>query len=412
MSKNSQNRAKTPEKPKKYLTERIKVEKIIPGGQALATLENGKKIFLWNALPGEIVTDIELTKSKSSFDEGIVETVLEPSPDRIAPQDDCYLATSPWQIFNFSAELEQKRELVIELLRQHDIELPENLRVADVQTDDREFHYRNKMEYSLYFDHADAKIHLAFRARGSHRKIPIGQSSLERPEIFARAASIIDQLNAEHAEARRFQSLLLRASKDGTVSGGLFENRRPHPRFDNLHDQILGHEYSYSPNGFFQINLPVYEMALQEISKYIQTAAVLDLYSGVGTIGLSCARDRQLTLVECDKSAYRELEHNCSGTTAKPVYAKSEEALEYIAPDQTVILDPPRAGCRAELLDRLLEVAPPTIIYLSCNPATQARDVKILLAKYQIAAITPYNFFPRTPHIENLIILERRSRAA
>ena len=412
MPENAQKPRKNLEKPKKYITERIKVEKLIPGGQALGTLESGKKIFLWNALPGELVADIEITKSKSSFEEGIAETILAPSPDRIAPEDACYLSTSPWQIIRYETELEQKRALVIELLRQHQIELPKDVAVASVQTDGQDFYYRNKMEYSLYFDHTDEKIHLAFRARGSHRKVPIAQSSLERPEILQEAQSTDDRLNAEHAEARRFQSLLLRASQDGTVSGGLFENHRPHPRFPNLHDTILGHEYSYSPNGFFQINLPVYELALREIAQHVQTARVLDLYAGVGTIGLSVARDHQLTLVECDKSAYRELEANCNGTSAQPVYTRSEEALEYIAPDQTVILDPPRAGCRPELLGKLLDVTPPTIIYLSCNPATQARDVKILLEKYRIRSVTPFNFFPRTPHIENLIILERIKNAA
>lgn len=149
-------------------------------------------------------------------------------------------------------------------------------------------------------------------------------------------------------------------------------------------------------------------MALLEIQKHISTTNVLDLYAGVGTIGLSVARDKELTLVECDKSAYREMERNCQGvTTATPVWAKSEEALEYIQPDQTVILDPPRAGCRPELLDKLLTVCPPTIIYLSCNPATQARDVKILSAQYHVTNVMPFNFFPRTPHIENLMILSR-----
>ena len=79
--------------------------------------------------------------------------------------------------------------------------------------------------------------------------------------------------------------------------------------------------------------------------------------------------------------------------------------LGYISPTATVILDPPRAGCDKKLITRLLEVTPPTIIYLSCNPATQARDISMLLNKYTISHIQPFNFFPRTPHIENLVIL-------
>ena len=96
---------------------------------------------------------------------------------------------------------------------------------------------------------------------------------------------------------------------------------------------------------------------------------------------------------------------------AKPILAKSEEALEYIQTEQTVILDPPRAGCQPSLIEKLKTVKPTKIIYLSCNPVTQARDVRILLEQntYQIIEITPFNFFPHTPHLENLIILERKT---
>ena len=84
---------------------------------------------------------------------------------------------------------------------------------------------------------------------------------------------------------------------------------------------------------------------------------------------------------------------------------KSENVTNYIKNDQTVILDPPRAGCDAKLINKLLEVNPPKIIYLSCNPATQARDVKMLLSKYHLETVKTFNFFPHTPHIENLVVL-------
>ena len=265
------------------------------------------------------------------------------------------------------------------------------------------------MEYSLFYDNEKERISLAFHARGSHRKIPIQGSSIERPEILNAAQAIVDDLNARHEEARKYQSLLLRCNQKGEVSGGLYENQKPHPTFPQLEDRILEHTYSYSPNGFFQINLPVYELALKEIKNYIDTDRVLDLYSGVGTIGLSVARDKELTLVECDKFAYEEMVSNAKGlNNISTVLDKSENAINYIEPDQTVILDPPRAGCDSKLINRLNEVKPSTIIYLSCNPATQARDVKLLLENYQIKTVKAFNFFPRTPHIENLVILSQK----
>ena len=414
----------------------VKIEKIIPGGQSLATLEDGKKAFFWNALPGEVVEEYQVTKNKSHYIEAIATKISNPSKYRVEPRDDCYLSTSPWQIIDYDYELKLKQELVVEIFREQHIFID----TPEIYTDGKDYYYRNKMEYTLYWDHDTEKIHLAFHQRGSHRKIPINGSSIERPEIFQRATEIVNKLNNNHEEARKYQSLLLRCNQSGEVSGGLYENHKPHQQFSPLTDSILGHTYTYSPNGFFQINLPVYEQALNAIKPHITTDKVLDLYSGVGTIGLSVAGNHHLTLVECDKYAYSELVKNCAegvfeggpepgkarGSAITPVatgvmdaprknfprtiLAKSEETLSFIESNQTVILDPPRAGCDKKLIDKLLEVTPKKIIYLSCNPATQARDISFLLEKYQIDEIKTFNFFPHTPHIENLIILSRNNK--
>lgn len=418
----SQKPPKKPKKPEKYLTEEIKVEKFIPGGQALATLTNGKKLFLWNALPGEIVTKARVTKEKSSFVEGIAEEIAQASEKRVAPRDACYLATSPWQILDYRYEMAEKIALVEEVFRQHGIDIETYIQAQADNSTEAAYGYRNKMEYALYYSHDDEQIHLAFHERGSHRKVPIESSSLERPEIFQKAQAIVAKLNQKGEDSRKYQSLLLRCNQNGKVSGGLFENHRPHPKFAQLEDELFDIKYSYSPNGFFQINLPAYEKVLQSIraarERWPWPENVLDLYSGVGTIGLSVARDTKLTLVECDKSAYDEMVINVQAATQmtgnsaiKPVLAKSEDALEYIASDQAVIVDPPRAGCRPEVIAKFLEVKPKVIVYLSCNPATQARDVKLLLPEYEIMAVETFNFFPRTPHIENLVILVQKNDA-
>lgn len=385
--------------------EPLRIEKLIPGGQALGTLSSGKKVMLWGALPSETVTNWEIAKDKKNYCEGVALEVSEASPYRIAPRDDIYLATSPWQILDYDYELAQKKELLGEIIRQQKLD---GIEISDVQTDGKAYQYRNKMEYALYYDNEATRIFAAFRARGTHRKIPVFQSSIERPEIWQAASEIIANMNRRGDEARKYQSLLLRCNQAGEVSGGLLENGKSHPKFSNLQDTILGENYSYSPNGFFQINLPVYEMVLKEIKQSIALDDVLDLYAGVGTIGLSVARDRQLTLVECDKSAYAEMENNCRETTARPILAKSEDALDFIRHEQTVIVDPPRAGCLPAVIDRIHEVRPAQLIYLSCNPITQMRDLSLLADVYAVQKCIPYNFFPRTPHLENLVILERK----
>jgi 23S rRNA (uracil1939-C5)-methyltransferase len=176
-------------------------------------------------------------------------------------------------------------------------------------------------------------------------------------------------------------------------------------------DKILDHDYSYAAESFFQVNLPVYEQSLRDMAPWIDHDKTLDLYSGVGSIGLTIGSN-ETTLVEIDEHAYREMLQNVAlqhpTKTVKPVLAASEHALDYIKNDQTVIVDPPRAGMHQAVVDRLLEVLPSRIIYLSCNPVTQARDVAMLLEKYEITAHAGYNFFPRTPHIEHLVVLTAR----
>ena len=95
-------------------------------------------------------------------------------------------------------------------------------------------------------------------------------------------------------------------------------------------------------------------------------------------------------------------------TSVRAVHAPSEKALDHITPDALIIVDPPRAGLHADVIAKLLETRPERILYLSCNPVTQARDVALLGEIYGVRAHRGYNFFPRTPHIEHLVILDRK----
>lgn len=390
---------------KRYSTT-ITLDKFVPGGQAIGSLSSGKKVFAWGGLPGETV-EVEVYKEKSSYAEAVVTAVINASPERLPARDACYLSTSPWQIMKYDFELRQKAVLVRESFAQNNIDLDAKI---DIVTDGREYGYRNKMEYSLWWDNDSERISLAFHKRGTHQKIPINSSSIERSEIFMTAQKMINELNSRREPARKYQLLLARCDQSGEVSAALFENGQPHPKMQPLADKLLDYQYSYSPNGFFQINLPVYEMALRQIQKFINFDKVLDLYAGVGTIGLSVARDRELTLVETNQDAFSEMQKNIptSANNINTIHARSEDALEYIANDMTVIVDPPRAGLDPSIVGKLKTALPPRIIYLSCNPITQARDIALLTDKYKIDHISSYNFFPHTPHIENLIVISRR----
>ena len=122
----------------------IYVEKFIPSGKALGTLsdptspDSGKKVFLWNVLPTETVEEFKVLKRKSSYLEAVATKINNPSKNRLSPKDACFLSTSPWQILDFSYELEEKRNLVEESLKEAHIPL-DNLEIAPVATDGKDF---------------------------------------------------------------------------------------------------------------------------------------------------------------------------------------------------------------------------------------------------------------------------------
>lgn len=415
--------------------------KIVGGGQALATLEDGKKLFAWGALPDE-EANVQITKKKSRLVEGYVTEVTKASKDRVEPRDpESYLSTSPWQIMTMEAEQHYKAALIVEAFELHSVVLPNPI---EVFTDSREYEYRNKIEFSFWFETDTQDLSLAFFRRGTHGKISVKGTSLASPAINKKAQEVLAVLNEMHIIGRALKTLLIRSNANGETSWQLYtkdpefahdefisqfpKGEKGQVIFSNplspasviteyltphtvrLTDTILGTTFNYATEGFFQINLPVYEQALTDMKAFIpEGKPVLDLYSGVGTIGLTIGGDN-LTLVEMNKEAVREMKNNIIelGKKATAILAASEDVTEYITEDKVIILDPPRAGLHLDVIDRLLEVTPSRIVYLSCNPVTQARDVALLAEKYNVTSHKGYNFFPRTPHIENLVVLDLR----
>src|SRR5690606_16853900 len=127
----------------------VTLEKIVGGGQTLATIDDGRKLFVWGGLPGEKV-EVQLTKKKSKLAEGLVINIIEPSPQRVQPRDpDSYLSTSPWQIMDLDTELRYKADLVKEAFTLHNFELPGEV---TMYSDGRDYDYRNKVEFSWYWN--------------------------------------------------------------------------------------------------------------------------------------------------------------------------------------------------------------------------------------------------------------------
>lgn len=442
------------------------VEKLIFGGQGLAH-DNGTPIFLWNALPGETV-EYEILKKRKGIIEAVATKIISASPDRIAPRETHYLCCSPWQIITPAGENQWKQTIALETYRKiGGLNIaPED---CPIISGAENFGYRNKIEFSFTND-ANGQPTLAFFNRGQHSLIALPNGcALAHPNLNRVGQAIVDWVRSEGWTTYNLKSAIIRANSAGVVSAVVFikdqlapkklpvresgwqglelyysDHRCPASRPDKLLARdgnttltekiypapqlaggISGLNFSFGPFSFFQINVPVFERALADIQTHVAPdASILDYYSGVGAIGLSLAKEGRgacpvpvrlgglggVKLIEINAEAHEYALKNIAQNkikNAEAILSPAEKVLDFITPESTVIVDPPRAGLHPDFIKQLLSVVPEKIIYLSCDVATQARDLKLLAEKYYPTFHRLYNFFPRTPHLEALTVLEK-----
>lgn len=410
----------------------VRITKLVYGGRGIGELPDGKKIFVWNALPGETVS-VRLIKRRQTYDEGVAEKITNPSLDRETPKEANYLATSPWQMMSFEAENRYKKNITQELLHQQKVHVST---VHGPTYDNRMWHYRNKMEYS--FAGNENGLHLALHERSSHNLRLVEGSVLAMPAIDKLANDMCILLSKSGVKVKDLKSIIVRSTQDKNLAVSLFVLNKLFPHLElpkdlkglrvyyspdenlrtnqikqlyeigdcRLEDELLNHKFIYDVDSFFQINLPVFEKALNRIKTYCQSDEIVDMYAGVGSIGLNLA-STCADLVELNSGMAKLARINAERLNIKAnvMEASTENALEYILPNKPIIFDPPRSGLHNRILSKILEVRPFKIAYLSCNPATQARDLYKLQPEYNVTYFGVFNFFPRTPEIETLAIL-------
>ena len=419
---------------------KVDILKLVNGGQGLG-FHGGKPVFVWNALPGETAA-IRLTGKKRKFLEGMAIRIDNASPERIDPEEEHFISCSPWQIMTFACENHWKKEIAKETFkRMSGIELPD----FEIVHNEDLFGYRNKIEYGFCANKGGNAISLALHKRGAADRLPIDQCLLAKEHINKVALDLLERLNREKVDIGRLKSLILREDRGGLVFASLIvTDKKFHlprsiaceDRLTGIHlylsnplssgplslgllqsrgndfiiEELAGRKFKCAPLSFFQVNIDIFEEALSRISSFIGDAdEVVDFYSGVGAIGIALGdKVKSVLLVENNRETAKLAGENIELNELKNVEARggsSEDMLGEIKRERTVILDPPRAGLHPRMLEKLLEVLPRQVIYLSCDIATQARDLKMLKQKYEVGFCELYNFFPRTPHIESLLVL-------
>lgn len=410
-----------------------RIEGINHKGEGVARID-GKATFVPEAIPGELV-DVAILESKARFNQAALINIIESSEDRITFDCPHYKQCGgcAYQHLNYQRELELKRQVVEDNLKRiGKITIP----VKPVIGADNPWRYRNKAVFHV------ARNQMGYYQPLSHSLIPLDSCSLisdEMERVIKPLKKILPSLDiAEPGEIILRQSSLnheimliirnLRSYPSSKLIGPLAElcssiygeaKSRLKLLFgcDYLIEDIHGIRFIVSPKSFFQVNHHQNERIIELVLSYLDlkgNESILDAYCGVGSISLNLAQHAGKVLgVESNHQAVKDARENAvlNGIGNCEFVAGT---CEKILPDikrtfDAAVIDPPRAGCRPEVISALTETGARNIIYVSCNPATLARDMALFAQQgYQTTHVQPIDMFPRTMHVETVALIQRK----
>lgn len=440
------------EKNKTYITE---ITGVGEKGEGIGRVD-GMAVFIPYALMGETV-EVLIVKVLKNYAFGKLINIIKPSPYRITPKCPVFYQCGgcDYQHCSYELELKNKTNKVKDCIERIG---GLNVKVADTLGSTK-MHYRNKSQFPVTPDG------IGFYAPRSHRVIPIDNCLIQN-EKSNRVIAVVQQFMQDfhvkpydettgkgmirHIFTRctltnQMMVCIVTASKDLKNADSLVSMLKAefgedisviqniNPKNTNV---ILGKEnillngsevvtdkigdlyFEISPQSFFQINPEQTKVLYDKVAELADlkgTEKVLDLYCGIGTIGLYLSKYAEsVTGVEIVPEAIENAKKNARLNNIKNAefyVGNSEDLAENFKDANVIIIDPPRKGCDEKLLKTIDEISPQKVIYVSCNPATLARDLKILDGYgYKADIVYPVDMFPRTSHIESCVKLIRKEK--
>ncbi|AQN79631.1 23S rRNA (uracil-5-)-methyltransferase RumA [Leuconostoc garlicum] len=420
-------------------------------------------IFVVDAIPGEIVR-LGITKVQKNFAFGRVIKRLQESPNRVQNANQIAITTgiAPLANLKYEAQLEFKQRQVEQLFKKVniDVDVSPTIGMADPTK------YRNKAQVPV--QEINGRLETGFYRRGSHNLVPVEDFYIQDPKVdeavtvtrdilrdlglsaydettkkgvvrhimvrrgyyshelmvvivtntkrLPQADEIATRLQAKLPELKSFihninhdDTNVIMGQWNETIWGA-----------DDIHDQLMGKDFVIGPNSFYQVNpqttATLYTLAAEKAGLK-KTDIAVDAYSGIGTITLSIAdKVKHVYGVEVVENAVADAEQNARNNQIDNVTFVTADAPEQMvawAADglkpNVVFVDPPRKGLTVELISAVAAMAPETFVYISCNPATLARDaVQILAEGFEIdGPVQPLDQFPQTTHVETITVFKR-----
>jgi 23S rRNA (uracil1939-C5)-methyltransferase len=401
------------------------------GGPAMGRYQ-GKVFFVPYALPGETV-GVEVETSKRGWARARLTEVIEPSPERTAPAcphfgpDAC--GGCQWQHIHYPAQLHYKADVVRDQLAR--LGGLNDVPVRPARAVGEPWGYRNHVQlhsspHGLGYVSADGK-----------RVVPIDTCPIMHPLI----AELFSELEIEIENLER---LSLRVGDNTGHQLVIFETTDDEPfelmvdrpvscvlvlgdgtsvtlvGNDYLFERVAGHQYRVSAGSFFQVHTDGAEALLETVADYLSPRphqTLLDLYSGVGLFSIALATQvARVIAVEADPAAAADAHFNIVAAGLDNVQVINHDVAHGLTnlhePIHSVIVDPPRSGCGPDVIRRLVSLRPERLVYVACDPATLARDARIIAnSGYSLDEVQPLDLFPQTYHIESVALFVRDTLA-
>lgn len=443
----------------------LKIENVSAQGSGIGRHE-GMAVFVPMTAAGDVIK-AHILKVKPNCAFAKIEEIILPSPDRIQPDCTSYSKCGGCVFRHISrqAETKIKQDFASDCMKRiGKLDVP----CEEIIASDNRCAYRNKAQYPLAKD--DKGLHIGFYSTHSHRVTECRACPLQPPEfenILNAFALYIEKSNISvydetshrglmrHIYIRKAEitgeimvcavingkalpdeaglvSILTKANADiksiviniNTEKTNVILGKKCRTVWgeDYITDELCSLKFRISPLSFYQVNRSMAQKLYQKAAEYACLTGketLLDLYCGTGTIGLTMAdKAKQIIGVEVIPQAIEDAKKNAKlngidnarflcGDASDAAASLSAEGLK---PD-VVILDPPRKGCAADVLKTVSEMAPERIVYISCDPATQARDAALLdTLGYKAQKMCPVDMFPGTGHVESVVLLSQKAQ--
>jgi len=397
----------------------IEVTSLDHNGRGIGKLNN-KIVFVENSLPGEIV-DINIIKEKKNYIEANVSNYIKKSDIRIESPCPYFDKCGGCDILHlpYKEQLSFKQNKIENIINKY---LDSNIKVNNIISSTNNFNYRNKVTFQVkgkigFYNNNSYELIEMDKCLISNNLINNSIKYLKKLEltkinkIICRTGSnelmIIIETNDKSIDIKPIKyianSIYLKINNEYTL---IYGNK-------HIYENIGEYKFLISPDSFFQVNIDICEKLYTMIKNYIgEKKNVLDLYCGTGSIGIFGNKNNNVVGIEINKYAIEDANKNKELNKINNIdficgdSGKKIEKLKF-NPD-IIIVDPPRSGLNMETINNILKINANELIYVSCDPMTLVRDLKILNDNFYIDEITPFDMFPNTKHVECISYLKRK----